>query len=137
MSTTSTIPMCIRRISDPFSRELIELWEERKLKGKIFYISEKSYILVEESERHPYVTIRGFYTIPELRGEGLGSKLLEEVIDYYNGPIVVNVSSGAEKVYENHQFKLLGKRRDFPGQVLAYRGDLDPERLEHLKSKCF
>lgn len=141
MNTTLRIPKAIRDIEDPFSKELIDLWDSRKLKGLVFseYDEEGivSYILLED--RGEVATIRGFFTVPRSRGKGYGTQLLQTVCDLCDSfgkkTIVVNITKGAQNPYIRTGFVPLGKRKDFPNQVLAYRGELSESLEKELKRK--
>lgn len=116
------IPEAIRQIDDPFSRELIELWDIRHMKGKTFYVGDRGYILLQDCRKH--WTIRGFFVQPEDRGKGLGSVLLANVCDFVDGQrqdCFVNITKGAESIYVRHGFEIIGPRLDFPDQLRAIR----------------
>lgn len=116
------IPETIRQIDDPFSKELIELWDIRYMKGKIFYVEDRGYILLQDCEKH--WTIRGFFVQSEFRGKGLGSVLLANTCDFMDRQrqdCFVNITKGAENIYEKYRFELIGPRPDFPDQVRAIR----------------
>lgn len=140
------VPEILRTIQDPFSQELIELWDNRELEGKIYTLWDNGdlvgYILVELTGKK--CTIRGFYIISDFRGKGYGTGFLNSVCriletNENRGPIIVNITSGAEKVYELTNFNILGTRKDFPDQKLAFRGnltDLEKEELMKKVKKC-
>ena len=116
------IPEAIRQIDDPFSKELIELWDIRHMKGKIFYVEDKGYILLQDCRKH--WTIRGFFVQSEFRGKGLGSVLLANVCDFMEQQkqdCFVNITKGAESIYIKYRFELLGPRLDFLDQIRAIR----------------
>lgn len=116
------IPEAIRQIDDPFSRELIELWDMRYMKGKVFCVEDKGYILLQDCRKH--WTIRGFFVQPEFRGKGLGSVLLANVCDFMEQQkqdCFVNITKGAESIYQRFNFEIIGPRPDFPDQVRAIR----------------
>lgn len=120
-----TIPDPVRNFEDPFSRELIDLWDRRYMKGKVFLVSEDGkycgYILLEEGRKW---TIRGFFVQPGCRNRGIGSRLLSLVCQFVDGKkqdCLVNITKGIEKIYIDHGFEILGPRLDFPDQVKAIR----------------
>lgn len=135
------VPTNILSIEDSFSQELVKLWKERGMSGKIFWYDDQetvvSYVMVEEGGE--INTIRGFYTTPLFRGKGLGSELLETVYSYYEAlgarGMVVNITEGAEKVYEKQGYTILGTRKDFPDQKIAIKGILTEQEQEKLKKK--
>lgn len=92
------------------------------------------YLLLETAGSE--CTIRGFFVDERYRGRGIGARLLErcleftEITERYN--VYVNISEGAEKAYERCGFQILGTRKDFPDQKLAYRG---PRNLEEVREK--
>ena len=95
------------------------------MKGKVFIISKDGkycgYVLLEEGKRW---TIRGFFVVPEYRNQGIGSRLLSLVCQFVDGKkqdCLVNITKGAEKIYINYGFEILGPRTDFPDQVKAIR----------------
>lgn len=136
-------PRMIREIIDPFSLDLIQLWKDRNLQGKIYTLVDipsykvMSYIMVEENGST--CTIRGLYTVPEFRRQGHAEHLLEYICNVYDGEgrsaIVVNVTDGAEHLYEKFDFMSIGRRKDFPDQTIYYRGTLTEEQLESYKKK--
>lgn len=136
------IPSNILNIRDSFSQELVKLWLERNLSGKVFWFidsrgSTVSYIMVEEMGE--INTIRGFYTEPSFRNQGIGSELLQTVYDYYEAlgarAMVVNITKGAERIYEKQGYEILGTRKDFQDQKIATKGKLTDKEQEKLKKK--
>lgn len=116
------IPESLRQINDPFSQELIELWDERHMKGRTFYVENKGYILLQDCKKH--WTIRGFFVQAEDRGRGLGSNILANVckfVDSQKQDCFVNITIGAENIYIKYGFEILGPRPDFPDQLRAIR----------------
>lgn len=137
------IPAELWEIEDPFSKELLLLWKERGMSGKILRIYNKEilvgYALIQESLMTG-ITIRGFYILKEFRGQGFGKDLLVRICKLYGTlsnrpPILVNITRGAEPLYEKCGFTLLGERKDFPGQTIAYWGELTERRLRELREK--
>lgn len=133
----------IRAFEDTFSQELINLWDSRKLQGKIFYILNSKrepvgYILLEEQLK--YDVIRGFYVKSDYRNLGYGTHLLEVVDDYVKSlpkNVLVNITKGAEGVYVREGYKLLGPREDFPDQIRAIREHAKQNSLRSANSICF
>ena len=122
IQVSKEVPAGVRNIDDPFSRELIELWDMRYMKGKTFFVADRGYILLEDCKKH--WTIRGFFVRPEERGKGLGSDLLANVCDFVDNQeqdCFVNITRGAESIYIRHGFEILGPRPDFPDQLRAIR----------------
>lgn len=120
-AVSETIPDSIRQIDDPFSKELIELWDMRYMKGKVFWL-EEGYILLQDCKKH--WTIRGFFIRPEARNRRLGSMLLTEVCKFVGRKkqdCWVNITKGAESIYVRHGFEIIGPRPDFPDQIRAIR----------------
>jgi len=137
-----TVPGYLRTIQDPFSQELIGLWDSRKLEGKIYTLRDEEklvgYILVEELG--PECTIRGFYILPEFRGQGYGTGFLISVCKILEkregrGPIYVNITDGAQKVYTECGFIILGRRKDFTDQWIAFKGVLTDSQERALEKK--
>ena len=119
------IPDPVRNLEDPFSKNLIDLWDKRYMKGKVFLVSEDGkycgYVLLEEGRKW---TIRGFFVQPGYRNRGSGNRLLSLVCQFVDGKkqdCLVNITKGKEKIYIDHGFEILGPRSDFPGQVKAIR----------------
>lgn len=119
------IPESVRDFKDPFSKELIELWDRRYMQGSIFLASMdgeyRGYVLLEKGTKW---TIRGFYVQPEYRNRGIGNSLLKLVCQFVDGKkqdCLVNITKGAEKIYIHNGFEILGPRLDFPDQVKAIR----------------
>jgi GNAT superfamily N-acetyltransferase len=117
----------LRDISDPFSQELIKLWDDRKLTGKVFYMLDGltciGYILLDTSNRSRW-TIRGFFVQGQYRGRGFGQKLLQSATYYCTNlhkDVYVNITKGAENIYRNEGYELLGPREDFPDQIKAVK----------------
>lgn len=141
LRVTLKIPETVKNIEDSFSKELIELWEDRKMSGKVFFYEEKkrplSYILVQENGYTN--TIRGLYVIPEKRGKGLGTEMVDLVYSYYESlgatTMFVNITEGAEKLYSNLGFTILGRRRDFTDQFVAFKGTLSGDDERSLRKK--
>lgn len=81
-------------------------------------------------------TIRGFFVDERHRGRGIGARLLERCLEFTETTerydVYVNISEGAEKAYKRCGFQILGTRKDFPDQKLAYRG---PRNLEEVREK--
>lgn len=108
------------------------MWNFNKSKGYIYYIGNQNdiigYCLLDDSN-----TIRGFFIKNEYRNLGLGTKLLQHVInENCSKTIVVNINKPAVNVYTKLGFKILGERRDF-NLLIGYYGDLDNE----LKTKLY
>lgn len=147
-------------IKDPFAKDLIDLWNKRGLKGySVLYrdaIARNNkglvsytlsrvlgFILVERKGSGP-VTIRGLYVSPEARGRCIGSRLIQYVQKiskqdqeghvYGEKAIWVNITSGAENIYTRLGFKILGTRKDFPDQEIAYWGSVSPEEISQVKN---
>lgn len=61
-------------------------------------------------------TIRGFWVDEHFRGRGIGTFLLNYVLrEFEHEPvdIKVNITPGAEKIYTDRGFKIIGHRDDF------------------------
>lgn len=121
---------------DPFSRELSDLWRERQLNGQVLWIRYRTcgtwfsagYLLLEN--RKDGSTIRGLYVHPEFRNRGLAHNLVEKAVEFReNKDLWVNVTKGAEKIYEDFGFRRLGERKDFPDQVLYYLGEKEDSEI--------
>ena len=122
------IPDSVRSICDPFSRDLVYLWDARYMKGLVI-LDEieipgkvcRGYILLQESKKD--WTIRGFFVDQQCRNRGIGSKLLEKVDEIVSASkkkiCYVNITEGAEDIYLKHGFTILGRRSDFPTQFRA------------------
>lgn len=139
MITGNFICQEIRDIPDPFSKELVRLWDERNLKGQIFSEWEEKevsgYILVENTLTKDHVTIRGLFVCEQCRGKGVAKQLLHCVKSFYSRPIVVNITEGVERLYESVGFVIVGTRKDFPDQKIAYCGVLTECTKEELLKK--
>lgn len=124
----NSIPEHTRMTADPFSEDLVYLWDVRRMKGKII-VDEleipgkvcRGYILLQESKKD--WTIRGFFVDQQCRNQGIGSALLDKVDEIVskskNKICYVNITEGAESIYIRHGFQILGPRSDFPTQVKA------------------
>ena len=118
----------VRAIQDPFSQELIKLWDDRKLEGKIFYaLNERwepiGYLLLDTVVRDRW-TIRGFFVREDYRGQGYGKKLLQVATYFcksFDKDTFVNITEGAEKIYLDEGYEILGRREDFPDQFRAVK----------------
>ena len=146
-------------VKEPFAKELLDLWNRRGLrgyavlyrdaiaknhKGLISYTSSPvlGFVLVEKKEGT--TTIRGLYVSPEARKRSIGSRLIQYVQKiskqdkegyvYGEKAIWVNITSGAENIYTRLGFKILGTRKDFPDQKIAYWGNISPEEVSRVKN---
>lgn len=134
------IPQEVRENVDSFSKELFDLWDKRELAGKTFYVEEDrrviSYVMVEETHIPDMVIIRGFYTVPDKRNLGIGADLLDYIATRYQQiPAIVNITEGAEGLYLRKGFQLAGRRSDFPGEIVAYRGRLTEKAIDYICSR--
>lgn len=119
------IPEAIRDLENPFSKELIGLWDRRYIQGLIFILRDQGqyqgYILLEQGKKY---TIRGVFIWDNVRYEEFEQKLLEEVcrfLDIKKQNCLANITKGAEKIYLDHGFEILGPRTGFLDQVKAIR----------------
>lgn len=150
----------LRDIKDPFARELLDLWNDRHLKGYAIlyqdYISKgplqgykpspvQGFILVEKKNNE--AIIRGLFVDPKARRRQVGSRLIQYVQKianqsregkvYGEKTVWVNITSGAESIYTKMGFNIVGTRKDFPDQKIAYWGEVSPEEVSRVKSlKC-
>ena len=146
-------------IKDPFAKELINLWRERDLKGYAILYRDaiakqekglvsydlspvRGFILVEKSPGSEVATIRGLFVEPEARNRSIGSRLIRYVqqvvkqkASYGEKAIWVNITLGAENIYTRLGFKILGTRKDFPDQKIAYWGDIPLKEVSQVKTK--
>ena len=118
-------------IKDPFSKELIDLWQSREMSGLIFSLHEDvrtmtptlGYILLEL--KGSKATIRGFWVDKRYRGKGHGSELLKAVKGYCLvqdcSELHVNITESEEniKLYEKMGFRMISRRTDYPDQIHA------------------
>lgn len=103
------------------------------MEGRIFQINEEGteevagYLLLETAG--DTVTIRGLYICEGFRRQGIGNRLLSKCIQYVEQTgrkhMYVNITEGAERFYQKYGFTILGVRKDFPDQSIAYRGEED------------
>lgn len=84
------------------------------------------------------------FVSPEARGRKIASRLVQYVqrvvkdqskVLYGEKAIWVNITSGAENIYTRLGFKVLGTRKDFPDQKIAYWGEISPEEISEVKAK--
>lgn len=150
----------LKDIKDPFAKELLDLWNKRNLKGYAVLYRDAlakqnkglisydlspalGFVLVEKKEG--IATIRGLYVSPEARKRSIGSRLIQYVQrtakqDHLEGHVYgekaiwVNITSGAENIYTRLGFKILGTRKDFPDQKIAYWGNISPEEVSRVKN---
>ena len=114
----------LESIDDPFVQEVISMWKEHNRNGILCWIpveSDKepkwdvaSFVLLEQDRDW---TIRGTWTHPDYRKQGLSSFILQHIIgelELFNpfGWLWVNITTGAESVYEKAGFKIYGQRTD-------------------------
>lgn len=126
---------------NPFVQEIVELWRDRGLKGTVYVLKETrqdrvaAFLLLEQRPGKASI-IRGLYTYEDFRRQGCGSYLIRLAVreNGQNG-VIVNITAGAEKVYQKLGFKVLGRREDFKTQSVAVWGDVSEEELEVWKSK--
>lgn len=140
---------------------MVDLWTERNLEGYAILYRDaiasrrkglvsynlspvQGFILVEVSPVREAVTIRGLFVSPEARGRKIASRLVQYVqrvvkdqskVLYGEKAIWVNITSGAENIYTRLGFKVLGTRKDFPDQKIAYWGEISPEEISEVKAK--
>lgn len=100
-------------------QEIIGLWKNNSRNGKLFYIENEkceivSFILLELNDKE--WTIRGTWTSPDYRKQGLSTQLLRTITtDFrYSGEtcIWVNITPGAEELYKKNGFIIYGQRLD-------------------------
>lgn len=130
----------IDRIKDPFVQEVLEYWKKNNWVGTLYCVIDQdlvdeemsnqiqladqnvsdlngqvvSFVLVQ-TDQPDFWTIRGTWTDPNYRGRGLSSQLLKLVIsDSYISTdyLWVNITPGAEPLYEKVGFHIYGKRTD-------------------------
>ncbi len=126
---------------DSFSKEIIELWKSRKLKGEIVEAVQNSkklgYLLIEV--RDDEVINRGMFIKGDMRGQG-GAQLLLNYLHtkFSNKFIWTNISEGAFGIYEKFHYIVVGERKEY-NQTVAYfsNGNETKEKLEYLKSKVY
>lgn len=106
---------------DPFVEEIYNLWKERNMKGYVLKIQGKGFLLLEDKREESEMVIRGFYVKPEHRGQGIGKALLECLVEHVKNRFIwVNITEGAESLYESVKFRILGRREGYPDQFIAY-----------------
>ncbi len=136
------IPKDVQAIEDPFSQELCRLWNSRDMQGFVFTVRDSEnipvgYALLEDFGRT--CTIRGLFVCEDYRRHRVGSRLLHHVLESCalegRDKLLVNITDGAEKIYEREGFRILGRRVDFPDQQLATRGEFSEEELQKLRKK--
>lgn len=106
---------------DPFVDEIYSLWKERRMMGYVMKIERVGFLLLEDKRELSEMVIRGFYVKPEHRNKGIGKILLKCLVEYVKDKFIwVNITEGAENLYIKEKFKVLGRRKDFPDQFIAY-----------------
>lgn len=141
ISRSLNIPKLVEEIEDDFSKELIKLWKDRKMQGFVWVAWKVcvpvGYILLEGQGAD--CTIRGFFVDSRYRGEGIGTQLLHRVMEDIKAEdrvsVIVNITEGAEKFYEREGFTVLGRRKDFPDQKIAFWGHLLDSKERELERK--
>lgn len=107
---------------DAFAKELVDLWDERKLEGRIYtawlYSTVTGFILVQEGYKED--TIRGTWVATPYRQNKVGTYLMKHLLENQKKPIVVNVTKGAEGFYELFKFQKIGHRDDFDMDVYLW-----------------
>lgn len=120
---------------DSFSKELQELWLDNSRKGFIYIIYNNNiaigYLMYDD---HSW--IRGFYIASNYRGHGYGTLLLKHCCeDIADKVIKVNITRGAEKLYINEGFTIMGPRKDFDNLLIAFKGKLSTTDYNELRHK--
>lgn len=109
----------LEQIDDPFVQEIVGLWKNNDRIGKLFYTENEntevvSFILLEMNDKE--WTIRGTWTHPDYRKQGLSTQLLKNITaDFrYSGEtcIWVNITPGTEELYKKNGFVIYGQRLD-------------------------
>lgn len=122
------------------AKGLLDLWESRKKTG-VFFTYEKDnipvgFLILEIGKKCN--TIRGLYVKEAHRKQGIGEMLIRAAIGLSGETFLwVNITKGAEKLYTKLNFTVLGERRDFPDQVVAYfTGNLpDQHKIKYISQK--
>jgi hypothetical protein len=126
--------------SEPFAKDLIQLWYDRNLQGQVI-IYEKSdrilgFMLVEVKESE--VINRGLYVRENFRGYGIGQAMIAYLHKSYCGSHMIwtNINKGSEGIYQKFNYEILGERKEY-GQYVAYYPEsiITQEKIKQLKSK--
>ena len=126
--------------SEPFAKDLLQLWYDRNLQGELI-IYEKShsilgFILVEVKKDE--VINRGLYVRENFRGYGIGQAMIAYLHSSYCGSHMIwtNITKGSEGIYHKFNYKILGERKEY-GQYVAYypESNTTKEKIEQLKKK--
>lgn len=122
----------------PFSLELMNLWNDRKLRGVIYLLKDKTgafaILFLEKKDMHAS-TIRGLFVQEDHRRQGYGEYLIRLAThEHGDRGVIVNITQGAEKVYQKQGFEILGLRPELL-QSLAVWGTISDEDLEDCKKK--
>lgn len=130
----------LKDYSEPFARDLIQLWYDRKLQGQVI-IYEKSdsilgFMLVEVKESE--IVNRGLYVRENFRGYGIGQAMIAYLHKSYCGSHMIwtNINKGSEGIYHKFNYKILGERREY-NQYVAYYPDskITKSKIQQLKNK--
>lgn len=130
----------LKDCSEPFAKELITLWHNRKLRGEAI-VYEKSdrilgFILLEHKEGE--IVNRGLYVRENFRGYGIGQSMLTYLHKSYckSHMIWTNITKGSEGIYYKFNYKVLGERKEF-GQFIAYypESKTTKSKIQQLKNK--
>lgn len=136
----------LETIDDPFVQEIIRLWETYNRHGRLYchLVTDDlqsqivSFVLLETSNDY---TIRGTWTHPDYRKQGLGTVLLNKIIfDSIRSDKVdciwVNITPGAEYIYEKVEFNIYGKRTDCEPNLPVGIYSLYPRTIEEQLIKA-
>ncbi|HMS90905.1 MAG TPA: GNAT family N-acetyltransferase [Candidatus Absconditabacterales bacterium] len=130
----------LKDCSEPFAKELLTLWHNRKLRGEAI-IYEKSdrilgFILLEHKEGE--IVNRGLYVRENFRGYGIGQSMLTYLHKTYckSHMIWTNITKGSEGIYHKFNYRVLGERKEF-GQFIAYypESKITESKIQQLKNK--
>lgn len=126
--------------NDKFARELIDLWNFRKMKGHVHSVVTKekeivAFLLVEL--RQGEAINRGLFVKNSFRNKGLANALLTRFHIVYNSRFIwTNINEEALGFYIKYHYIIVGKREEYDQWIAYYPNGIETEnKITKLKQK--